>query len=109
MNRNAYYSGGHLTKIIGFMKNIRVMDLLVHKLNQLDLHLDKNIVRSMADAVSVLLKFSKDRSPVRIQMSQSWVASSGMCCNDDEHDDEKESVKKITVNRKFYVIIIMIL
>ena len=80
MNRNVYYGRGCLTRIIGYMKSSKVMDLLVHKINQLGLDLDKDIVRLMADASSVLLKFRKDRSPIRIQMPQSWVASSGMCC-----------------------------
>ena len=85
------------------MNSSKVKELLLNKLKQFDLDLDKDIVASTSDAASVLVKFEKDTSSIHIRCF-SHRLHLGVCkisnCNkyrdlsvrsDDEDDEESES------------------
>ena len=61
MNLNVHYGGGHrslgLIRIVNSMISSKVIKLVVSKLNQIGLDLEKDIVASTIDAASVLVKF----------------------------------------------------
>ena len=61
-----YYGAGHsalgLIRIVGSMNSSKVIELVVNKLNQFGLELNKG-----ADAASLLVKFGKETSPIHLQ------------------------------------------
>ena len=64
------YSGSRRSlriRIVGSMNSSKVIELVINKLNHFGLDLDKDIIAPITDAVSVLIKFGKNTSPIHIQ------------------------------------------